>query len=132
MYIFVSFIVLFSPLYNLNATREDALYTTYTADLSSSEFVIDEGYSLIWHDDDNGIGFKTDTGGNLYIAFRLEGDIRFTLSDMTQDVRVRKSYANMVIFEFEPYDGIRIRETFLCYSSRIVLNDIWIINDRYV
>ena len=130
MHIFVSFIVLFSPLYNLNATREDALYTTYTADLSSSEFIIDEGYSLIWHDDDKGIGFKTDTGGNLYIAFRLEGNIRFTLSDMIQDVRVRKSYANMVIFEFEPYDDIRIRETFLCYSSRIVLNDICIINDR--
>ena len=122
--------ILSTPLSDLNASRDDALYSTYAADMSSSEFIIDEGYSLMWYDDNKGIGFETDTGGNLYLAFRLGGDVRFELCDMAEDVRVKRSYANMVEFVFYPYEGIRVHETFLCYSSRIALNDIWIINER--
>lgn len=59
---------------NLNASGDSPLYTTYAAHMERSEFVLDEGYALIFNDQQRGIEFTTDTGGDICLGFQFENN----------------------------------------------------------
>ena len=61
---------------NLDATRNDALYTTYAAPLSRSDYKTDQGYHFMWYDDENGVQFISKDGLNLGLAFRVDGEFK--------------------------------------------------------
>jgi hypothetical protein len=53
--IFVPFLSYSQYLSHLEATRNDALFTTYAAPMSRSEYKTDQGYQLSWFDDETAL-----------------------------------------------------------------------------
>ncbi len=114
---------------NLSATKNSPLYSTYAASLERSEFIIDEGYQFVWYDSLRGINFETDKGGTLSLIFKLNGDIRYKLSQMYKEPVVTSSYSDLVKYFYYPFPKLRVEAFFLVYSSRIAIQDIKIINE---
>ena len=89
---------------NLNATKDSPLFTTYAAAIDRSEFIVDEGYRFIWYDPSDGINFKTDTGGNLCLAFKFNDEIRYRLNQFYSEPIITTSYSDLVEYYFYPYE----------------------------
>ena len=114
---------------NLEAGKDDPIYTTYAAPLSRSEFIIDEGYIFKWYDLQNGIDFETDNGGSLCIGFKLNGEFRYYLNEFHAEPLITTSYSDLVKYYYYPFEGIRVETFFDVYSSRIAIQDIDITNE---
>jgi hypothetical protein len=52
----------------LQATKDSPIFTTYAAVRERSEFIIDEGYQLVWTDSAQSLKFGSDHGGFLSLA----------------------------------------------------------------
>ncbi|MCD4775191.1 MAG: hypothetical protein K8S15_03970, partial [Candidatus Aegiribacteria sp.] len=114
---------------NLEAGKDDPIYTTYAAPLSRSEFIVDEGYVFKWYDLQDGIDFETDNGGSLCIGFTLNGEFRYYLNELFAEPIITTSYSDLVKYYYYPFEGIRVEIFFDVYSSRIAIQDIIIINE---
>ena len=114
---------------NLEAGKDDPIYTTYAAPLSRSEFIIDEGYVFKWYDLHDGINFETDNGGSLCIGFKLNGEFRYHLNEFHTEPLITTSYSDLVKYFYYPFEGIRVETFFDVYSSRIAIQDINITNE---
>lgn len=114
---------------NLEAGKDDPIYTTYAAPLSRSEFVIDEGYIFKWYDSQDGIDFETDNGGSICIGFKLNGEFRYYLHEYFAEPLITTSYSDLVKYYYYPFEGILVEIFFDVYSSRIAIQDIHITNE---
>ena len=114
---------------NLNAGKNDPIYTTYAAPLNRSEFIVDEGYTFKWYDLQDGIDFETDKGGSLCLGFKLNGEFRYYLNQFYKEPRITTSYSDLVEYYYYPFKGIRVEIFFDVYSSRIAIQDIYITNE---
>jgi hypothetical protein len=114
---------------NLEAGKDDPIYTTYAAPINRSEFIIDEGYIFEWYDLQDGIDFETDNGGSLCIGFKLDGEFRYYLNEFSTEPLITTSYSDLVKYYYYPFEGIRVEIFFDVYSSRIAIQDINIINE---
>ena len=45
---------------NLNAAKDDPLYSTFAAALDNSQYIVDEGYQFVFYRADDGINFETE------------------------------------------------------------------------
>lgn len=81
---------------NISATREEPIFTTYAAPLSRSEYIVDEGYQFKYYEAKNGINFETDNAGNLCLAFKFNGEIRYLLDQMYTEPIIATSYSDLV------------------------------------
>lgn len=115
---------------NLHATKSDPLFTTYAAPLSRSEFIIDEGYQFKFYEPENGVDFETDTGGEMALAFKLGDQVRYYLKSMSNEPVITTSYSDLVKYNYEPFDDIRVNVTFQVYSSSIAIQNIKVTNNR--
>ena len=113
---------------NLSATGSDPLFATYAAPLSRSEFVVDEGYRFVYYENDDGIDFETDTAGELSLAFKMNGEVRYLLGRMHAAPVVTASYSDLVRYRYEPFAGIEVDVFFQVYSSRLALLDVAVTN----
>jgi hypothetical protein len=111
---------------NLSATKDDPLYTTYAAPLSRSAFTLDQGYRL--RIDEEGIRFAAENAGELALAFKHGGEIRYFLHQLTGEPRVTASYSDLVKFSYVPFEGLTVDVVFQVYSSRLTLQDVTVTN----
>ncbi|MEJ2637302.1 MAG: fibronectin type III domain-containing protein, partial [Calditrichia bacterium] len=114
---------------HLSATADDPVFSTYAAPLQRSEFIVDEGYQFVWYDPARGVDFQTDNAGNLCLAFKMNGEFRYLLSQMYKKPVVTASYSDLVKYAFYPFQNIRVDVFFDVYSSRIAIQDIEITNE---
>jgi hypothetical protein len=114
---------------DLNAGKDDPIYTTYAAPLNRSEFIVDEGYTFKWYDLQDGIDFETNNGGSLCIGFKLNGEFRYYLNEFYTEPLITTSYSDLVKYYYYPFEGIRVEIFFDVYSSRIAIQDINITNE---
>lgn len=117
-----------SFLSSLQAGKNFPLYTTYAAAQERSDFILDEGYEFRYDNDSTGADFITDTGGDICLGFRKEGKWVGRIADMHRPPVITASYPDLVKYEFEPFEGIRVASVFMTYSSRSALLDITISN----
>ena len=61
---------------NLNGNKNDAIFSTYAAPLSRSAYKIDQAYHLVWYRSQDPVIFKSEKGGSLGLAFKLNDDYR--------------------------------------------------------
>ncbi len=115
---------------NLSATKNDPVYTTYGADISRSSYIIDEGYHFVWYNDNEGVNFKTDTGGSICLAFKLGDEVKYFLKDSFEQPLIKVSYNDLVKYSYYPFERIKATILFLVYSSRIAVQEIRILNER--
>jgi hypothetical protein len=114
---------------NLKATRNDALFTTYAAPISRSEYKTDHGYQFSWFDNENGVEFISKDGINMGIAFKLGTTLHFRLKELFREPIVTTSYSDLVKYYYYPFENIRVDVFFDVYSSRSAILDITITNE---
>jgi hypothetical protein len=113
---------------NLEAKMDDPIYTTYAADLSRSEYMVDEAYHLNFYFPDSPIRFETDSAGEMGIVWKMGKQLISTIRDMYKKPVILRSYADLVQLTYQPFTTIEVKETFLVYSSRACIWDIEIKN----
>ena len=117
-----------SFLSSLHAGKNFPLYTTYAAAQERSDFVLDEGYEFRYDSDASGADFITDSGGDICLGFRKNGQWVYRISEMYKPPVITSSYPDLVKYEYEPFQGIKVFASFLTYSSRAALLDLAIVN----
>ncbi len=105
------------------------IYTTYAAAKERSEFALDEGYEFHFYNEDEGIAFTTDTGGDLRIGFIIDGRWIYKLEDVSAKPVIRTSYADMVEVYYYPVAGLRVDIHFVVKSSYTAIMDISVVNE---
>ena len=131
----VAAIILFSNpspgqfLSNLDATKADALFTTYAAPQSRSSYTIDQGYQFSWNDNEDGAEFISKDGLNFGLAFLQGKEFRFRLSELYHEPVVTISYSDLAGYYFYPSRDIRVEVLFDVYSSQEAIADIRIRNE---
>jgi len=113
----------------LHADRNSALYTTYAAPLSRSDYRLDQGYQLLWNDPEQGVVFISKDGGNLGIAFSSGTETRLKLSELYQEPIVTCSYSDLINYFYYPFKSIRVEVLFAVYSSQQAICRFRIINE---
>ncbi len=114
---------------NLEATKNDALFTTYAAPVSRSSYMIDQGYQFLWNDGENGAGFISQNGLNFGLAFLQGNQLRFRLNEMYREPVVTISYSDLVSYYYYPFKDIRVEVLFDIYSSQEAIADVRIRNE---
>lgn len=114
---------------NLDATKTDALFTTYAAPLGRSSYTMDQGYQFLWNDEDNGAEFISKDGLNFGLAFFKGVEPRFRLNEMYREPVVTVSYSDLVSYYYYPFRDIRVDVFFDVYSSQSAVADIRIKNE---
>jgi len=113
----------------LHADRNSALYTTYAAPLSRSEYKLDQGYQLLWNDSEQSIEFISKDGPNLGIMFTSGAETRLTLGEFYQEPIVTVSYSDLVNYFYYPFKNIRVDVFFAVYSSQLAVSRYRIVNE---
>lgn len=114
---------------NLNATKDDPVYTAYASAIERSDYKIDQAYSLSWFDPEKGIGFESFNGGNILYAFELNGIVKYHLKSFYTEPVITASYPDLVKFYCYPYKGIRVEASMVVYSSGFTIQDVKIFNE---
>ncbi len=102
----------------LKATKTDALFTTYAAPVSRSEYKLDQGYQFQWYDPENGVEMVSEVGLNVGVAFMAGNKLRFRLKELYREPVVSVSYSDLVRYVYYPFPELRVEVTFVVYSSR--------------
>lgn len=103
---------------NLNATKQDPLFTTYAAPLSRSEYKLDQGYQFQWFDPQSGVEMVSKEGPNLGIAFSSGGRIKYRLETFSQEPVVKVSYSDLLRYVYKPFPELMVEVTFVVFDSR--------------
>lgn len=114
---------------NLSADKDHPIYTTYAAPMSRSEYKIDQGYQLMWYDENRGVDFITSDGADISLAFKFKGELRYKLQQFYEEPVITASYSDLVKLYFYPYQNIKVEIFFDVYSSRIAIQDVKITNE---
>ena len=112
-----------------DATKEDALFTTYAAPLARSAYRNDQGYRLLWDDDEAGVEFISSDGPNIGIDWRMGKEEHFSLQSLYRQPVVEMSYSDLVRFNYYPFRDLRAEITFCVWSSTQGVEDILITNE---
>jgi len=114
---------------SLNATRNDALFTTYAAPINRSTYKTDQGYQFMWYDDESGVEFINSDGLNLGLEWKMGKEVRFKLKELYREPVVTTSYSDLVRYYYYPFKDIRVEVFFDVYSSTQAVEDIMITNE---
>jgi hypothetical protein len=114
---------------NLNVNQNDPIYTTYAASLSRSEYKVNKGYKFVWYDPEKCMSFESAQAGELGVAFKLGGIIKYKLSQFYKHPVITTSFSDLVKYYYFPFKMVKVEATFLVYSSRIAIREIKITNE---
>jgi hypothetical protein len=114
---------------HLNARIDEPVYTTYAAPMSRSEYFVDEGYHLNDYTPGRAVSYTTDTAGDFGIVWQLGHAVAAGEDGFAAKPILRRSFTDIAELEYRPFPSIRIRETFVVYSSRLAFVDVEITNE---
>ena len=114
---------------NLNVKQDDPIYTTYAAALSRSEYKVNEGYQFAWYDPEKCMSFESAQAGGLGVAFKLNGIVKYKLSQFYKAPVITTSYSDMVKYNYYPYKNIKVESIFFVYSSIVSIRELKITNE---
>ena len=101
----------------LQATKSDALFTTYAAPLSRSSYKLDQGYQFLFNDPESGVEIISADGPNFGLAIRLGNETRFRLKELFKEPIVTTSYSDIFKYSYYPFKDLRVDVCFDVYSS---------------
>ena len=116
------------PPSHLNAAADDALYTTYAAQMARSEYFVDEGYHLNYYSPERGVSYTTDYSGDFALGWRLNRLTAIASRDFFKKPVIHRSLTDIAEVEYWPFPAIEVRETLVVYSSRLAFVDVQITN----
>lgn len=110
------------------AGPDDPVYTTYAAPLERSEYLVDEGWSLEFHDPSRPLAASSDSAGSWGVGFRVDGALVHSTGDYFRRPVVRRSFASLARLDFELLADVEVDATLAVHSSRQSFLDLEIAN----
>ncbi len=105
----------------IDARAGDPLYTTYAAAMSRSHLYGDKAYKMDYYSDCSPLSYSSDHAGTMFCIWKVDQVVIPRIGEFKSKPVVLFSFPDMAILEYEPFRGIRVRETFFVYSSAIAL-----------
>ena len=112
----------------INARGDDPLYTTYAAAMNRSRLYGDKAYKMDYYSADMPLNYSSDQSGRIYNIWMINKVVVDRMSKYHKKPVIVSSFPDMVISEYQPWEGISVKETFLVYSSTIALVELEISN----
>lgn len=112
----------------INARADDPLFTTYTAAMERSQLYGDKGYKMDYYSNCYPVNYSSDQAGRMFTLFKIGQVVVKNIGEYHTKPVVHYSFPDMVMLEYQPFEGILVEETFLVYSSRCALVDMNIRN----
>jgi hypothetical protein len=113
----------------LDATKKDAIFTTYAAPMERSSYKTDQGYQFMWYDDEGGVEFISNAGLNMGIEWTAGNETHLQLNEFYKEPVITTSYSDLVRYYYYPFRDIRVEVFFDVYSSTQAIEDIRITNE---
>ena len=112
----------------ISARAGDPLYTTYTAAMARSKLYGDKGYKMDYYSDCLPVSYSSDHAGTMFCIWKVDEVVIPKIGEYLVKPVVRFSFPDMAVIEYEPFRGIRVKETFFVYSSSVALVDMEVKN----
>lgn len=112
----------------LDAKADDPLYTTYAAAIKRSRLYCDKAYKMDYYSDCRPVTYSSDQAGSMFCIWKVDEVVIRNIGEYFTKPVVLFSFPDMAILEYEPFRGIRVRETFFVYSSTIAMVDMEVRN----
>ena len=112
----------------ISAEADDPLFTTYTAGMERSRLYGDKGYKMDYYSDCMPLNYSSDQAGRMFSLFKIDQVVVCNMGEYHRKPLVHYSYPDMALLEYQPFEGIQVKETFMVYSSRCALVDMQIQN----
>ncbi|MBK7175565.1 MAG: hypothetical protein IPH84_20640 [Bacteroidales bacterium] len=110
-----------NPFKGMEFTNRDAIFTTYAAPLSRSNYKTDQAYELMWMDPSKPLGLQSKEGGELGVIFTKGKQVASKLGQYAKEPVITQSYNDIVCLKFEPFSGLEVQATFCVYSSNATI-----------
>ncbi len=112
----------------IGAKAADPLYTTYAAAMARSQLYGDKAYKMDYYSDCRPVSYSSDQAGTMFCIWKVNDVVIPSIGEFFVKPVVKFSFPDMAIMEYEPFRGIRVKETFFVYSSSIAMVDMEIKN----
>ncbi|MEI6455639.1 MAG: trehalase family glycosidase [bacterium] len=112
----------------INAVASDPLYTTYAATISRSRLYGDKAYKMDYFSDCRPVSYSSDHAGTMFCIWKVDEVVINKTGEYFRKPVVKYSFPDMAILEYEPFRGIKVKETFFVYSSTIAIVDMEVRN----
>ncbi len=112
----------------ISARANDPLYTTYAASMARSQLYGDKAYKMDYYSDCRPVSYSSDHAGTMFCVWKVDEVVIPNIGEYLAKPVVKFSFPDMAILEYEPFRGIRVKETFFVYSSSIAMVDMEVRN----
>ncbi|MEI6684102.1 MAG: trehalase family glycosidase [Bacteroidota bacterium] len=112
----------------MSAKAGDPLYTTYTAAMARSRLYGDKGYKMDYYSDGQPVSYESDHAGKMFCIWKVDEVVIPSIGEYLVKPVVHFSFPDMAILDYEPFRGIRVKETFFVYSSSLAVVDMEVKN----
>lgn len=120
-------IILFTTLYsmeNLKCNASSPLFTSYIAPYERSNYFVDEGYHLVYYDNNSPLRLINESSGEINFAFKLGTMFVYSIDDYYKKPVITLSYPDSFVLEAEPFVGLKIVLRFALYASDSAIFEI--------
>ncbi len=113
----------------INADAHDPLYTTYAASMERSQLYGDKAYKMDYYSESEPLAYYGDQAGRFYTMWLVDKLAINKISRYYKKPVVKASFPDMAILEYQPFENIKVQETFFVYSSGIAMVNMVITNE---
>lgn len=120
-------IILFTTLYsmeNLKCNASSPLFTSYIAPYERSNYFVDEGYHLVYYDNNSPLRLMNESSGEINFAFKLGSMFVYSIDDYYKKPVITLSFPDSFVLEAEPFVGLKIVLRFALYASDSAIFEI--------
>lgn len=112
----------------IHASASDPICTTYAAAMERSRLYGDKAYKMDYYSGCSPIHYSSDQAGKIFNVWMVNKLVIDKISKFYKKPAVIASFPDMAILEYQPFDGIRVQESFFVYSSTLAMVQIYIEN----
>ncbi len=116
------------PYLVLHASASDPLYTTYAASMERSRLYGDKAYKMDYYSDCSPINYSSDQAGRIYNVWMINKLVIDKIGKFYKKPLVIASFPDMIIMEYQPFEGIKVQECFFVFSSTLAMVQLYIEN----
>ena len=120
-------LILFTSAYSMENLKCDAsspLFTSYIAPFERSSYFVDEGYHLVYYDNNSPLKLINESSGEINFAFKLGSMFVYSIDDYYKKPVITLSYPDSFVLEAEPFVGLKIILRFALYTSSTAIFEI--------
>lgn len=116
------------PLSTLEFTSKDAIYTTYAAPQSRTDYKTDQAYELMWTNPEKSIGFQSKSGGEMGMLLTCGQEVRTSLCQYSSEPVICGTFSDLVKLTYKPFVNLNVEATFCVYSSNACIMEYSVTN----